>query len=713
MGRQRRTHIILAATGLICASGSAISDPATALNVVQVTATRDPEPVDQVPASISVVTGAQLRARGANDLRTALSLTAGVEGTPGGDSGPAGAVPALWGLREADAFLLVVDGVPWGGAFNPATPSIDLAGVERIEILRGAAPVMFGATSFVGVIHVIHFAAGESPSTISIGGGSYGSYGLAGSTNLPPLGDFRQSLAVNLEQRGYDSDRAAYSRYHALYRGATDLGSARFHLDADVSILPQAPAGNLLLRDGTVVHRELPIYANFNPANAGLDQQRYSLSAGLDGENSLGNWSASLAVTRTGDRLLRGFLRGRAFSDPPDAGVGDGLQADGYDQRRWITDLYFDAHATTDLSTALKLTYGVDYLYGTGSQRAANFGYCIDPGGRELSCPGARHDDELARSEDSRDFAGVYSQVEWMLSPVINVMAGLRLNHTSETASGRAVDNTGPVPVIVFEGTDKRAQSRLSGMLGATWRAWSAGSDELTVYADYRNSYKPLAIDFGPEAEVEVLEPETGSSYEAGARVRLAQGRLEIDTSAFHMDFRNGLTYADDGSGNFLRANGGEIRFEGIELEARYLWTEHLQVLANYANHDARFIRYTRDNGADASGNRFEMSPRHLGGVGLVYAASSGFGGSLVANYTGSRMLNKSNSVEAGGYGTFDASLNLSVGKYRIQLSAQNLTDRRDPVSESELSEAVTATGTAAYYRLPGRRLEFMVSFNL
>ena len=123
---------------------------ATPLPVVQVTATREAEPLELLAASVTVIGGDELRARGANDLRTALSLVAGVEGTPTGDGGPAGSVPALWGLREVDAFLLVIDGVPAGGAFNPLTPQVDLTGVERIEILRGAAPVMYGATSFNG-----------------------------------------------------------------------------------------------------------------------------------------------------------------------------------------------------------------------------------------------------------------------------------------------------------------------------------------------------------------------------------------------------------------------------------------------------------------------------------------------------------------------------------------------------------------------------------
>ena len=82
---------------------------------------------------------------------------------PGGDAGPASSVPSLWGLREFDAFLLVVDGVPAGGAFTPALASLDLSNVERIEVLKGGAPVNYGATSFVGVIQIIHYRAGPSP----------------------------------------------------------------------------------------------------------------------------------------------------------------------------------------------------------------------------------------------------------------------------------------------------------------------------------------------------------------------------------------------------------------------------------------------------------------------------------------------------------------------------------------------------------------------
>lgn len=682
-------------------AGGAADEP---LESVQVTATREPEPVGQVPASISIVTGDDLRARGANDLRTALSLVVGVEGTPGGDAGPAGSVPAIWGLREADAFLLVVDGIPWGGAFNPATPSLDLEGVERIEILRGPAPVMYGATSFSGVIHVIHYAPGATPTQLQAAGGSYGSFAAAATTALPTVGNYQQSLTVNLEGRGSADDRTRYERYHGLYRGLGEFGSSHWHVDADVSILPQRPAGNLLLLDGDDLHTNLPIHANYNPQGAKLNQQRYQLALGVDGDSALGAWSTKLAVTRTLDDVLRGFLRGDAFVDPPDAGVGDGLQADGYSQTVGITDLYFDGHFDLTISPQATLTYGADYLYGNGSQHAINFGYCINEAGDEYDCAGANHPDELVDSTDRRDFYGLYAQTDWKPAPRLDVLAGVRLNSTHESATGLAIDNTGAAPVIAFSGGGSQTHMRLSGLAGLRWSAWQSGTDALSLYFDYRNSYKPLAIDFGPEAEVELLQAETANSYEAGAKLQSLGGRLEAEASVFRMDFSNGLTYAYDSNGNFGRANGGKTRFEGFELEANYALTQAFQVTAHYAHHDAHYVDYVLDSGANASGLRVEMSPRELAGLGLRYAAG-GFDASLVGNYVGNRMLDPENTIVAGSYTTLDASLGYSFSRWRVLLNGYNLGNRRDPVAASELQEAVTVTGTQGFYRLPARAL--------
>ena len=161
---------------------------AETLDAVVVTATRIPEPADRVPAAISVVSGQELVARGATDMAAALSLVPGVEAPPGGDAGPSSAVASFWGLHEFDAFLLIVDGVPWGGVFNPSITTLSLNDIQRVEVLKGAAPVMYGATSFVGVVQAIHYPAGQAADAADLAYGSYGSVRGSASFVLPQLG---------------------------------------------------------------------------------------------------------------------------------------------------------------------------------------------------------------------------------------------------------------------------------------------------------------------------------------------------------------------------------------------------------------------------------------------------------------------------------------------------------------------------------------------
>src|SRR5262245_46251017 len=87
------------------ASASSARPPVTLQVDVQVTATRFGEPVEEVPGAISIVTGDELRARGATDLRTALALLPGVSVAPGGDAGPAAAVTSLLGVRAVRCTL--------------------------------------------------------------------------------------------------------------------------------------------------------------------------------------------------------------------------------------------------------------------------------------------------------------------------------------------------------------------------------------------------------------------------------------------------------------------------------------------------------------------------------------------------------------------------------------------------------------------------------
>ncbi|HZP11342.1 MAG TPA: TonB-dependent receptor [Nevskiaceae bacterium] len=682
----------------------------TELDQVQVTATREPELVDRVPASITVVSGNEIRARGANDLRTALELVAGIDGTPGGDSGPAGSVPAMWGWREQDNYLLVVDGIPWGGAFNPATPSVDLTDVERIEILRGAAPVMFGATSFSGVIHVIHFAAGESPTTISVGGGSYGSAFGSGNTSLPAMGPFKQSLAANIERRKFSVDREDYERYHLFYRGTADLGVGRLRIDGDISLVPQTPA-NVIFRNGAQLRTDiLPVDANHNPSDAKLDQDRYHLVVGFDSDVGVGQWSTSVAFTRTFDDIMRGFLRDYAPDTGAEAGdteKPDDFDADGFQQKRQITDVYFDTHLTSHIGDALVWTTGIEHFYGKGKQNAVNFGYFVSLDGQDAPAGADQHPDELVRSEDERNFTGLYTQIDWHVASNFDVVAGVRLNHTRERAQGQEIANDEDQMEVGELMTDSRTKTRVAGVVGASWTAYHQDKNRVTVYADYRNTYKPVAVDFGPEAEVELGAPETSASYEVGVKGVALDGKYEYDASVFMMDVENLLTFDDLGA----PIANGKARFQGAEYEGRFELAKDLKLALNYAYHDSRFKRLKVDPDTDVSNNRLELSPYNIAGAGLLYLPMQGFNAAVVGRYNGPTRLNKRNTAPHGGYSVLDASIGYNFGRVGLHVNGYNLTDRRDPVAESELAEVVS--GASSYFLMPARTIMGSISLAL
>ena len=275
---------------------------------VEVTTTRLPEDPQDVPSAVEVFNGDELRNRGYHDLRSALSFATGVEVAPGGDAGPASAVPDFWGLKELDAFLLVVDGVPWGGSFNPALTTLDLNDIERIEVVRGPAPVTYGATSFVGVIHVVHKDTAAKDKSLTVRGGSYGTFGFNFAAPIPLSGKWSSRLSVDAQREGFRDDRTNYRRGHALWRvGRKGNGANRAWFNFDMNWLNQDPASPRV-RDGKTLTPLVPVDTNNNPNGSFLNDHRFTGAAGFDRSVGSGTWSSTVSFSHSRQSALRGFL---------------------------------------------------------------------------------------------------------------------------------------------------------------------------------------------------------------------------------------------------------------------------------------------------------------------------------------------------------------------------------------------------------------------
>ena len=682
--------LLIATHGTRAAEGASLTPSDREPSVVTVTATRIPEPIDQIPATLSVVSGEELRARDAQDMASALSLVSGVEAPAGGDAGPSSAVPSFWGLHEFDAFLLVMDEVPWGGAFNPAITTLNLNDVQRIEVLKGAAPVMYGATSFVGVVHVLHYPAGQASNTADVALGSYGSVRGSAAFVLPEWDGYRHSFAADAEHLGFADDREKVSDGQLLYRGALKLGAGELRLDANVSIVRDVPPSPVI-REGTALTTRTPLNANFNPADAALDENKYQLAIGYSLPTSWGTWDTLASVSRSQVTDIRAFLH------PELTGA-----ADTQNQDRLILDDYFDTHLGAHIGSAT-LIAGADLLYGYGKQTTANgnSAYTVPLDGSVVPPPTTQLPvNEYGYVSDKRLFAGQYLQLDWKPAARWDLTAGIRLNETNESKS------TSDLTLPPFTPTEEYAAQNASRDLvrpaetvGISYRLWAEGADQAVLYADYRNAFKPSALDFGPDYQPAVLLPETAKMYEVGIRGEAADGRLSYQAEAFRLDFNN-LVVPDD-SGSLTNAAASQLK--GAELEARFALTDDLVVAANYAYHDAHFTQYQFFDGdtnayVNVAGKQLPLSPRHLASGGILYTPRQGFNSTLVVTYVGPRFLDEENVAQVGGYTKLDATLGYAIGHYQLSLEGTNLSNQRPPVSASEF-------GSESFYLLNARSL--------
>lgn len=684
--------VLAASPGLASAQTPQPSpSPAARSEYVEVTATRIPESPDEVPAPIEVITGQELEDRGATDLRSALALATGVDIAPGGDNGPAASVPEFWGLKEFDAFLLVVDGVPWGGAFNPALTTVDLHDVERIEVLRGAAPVMYGATSFVGVIQVVHKDAGGAARRASLSGGSYTSG--TGSLSTPfSWGGFSSTLAVDGGKNGFKDDRTAFRRGHALWRNSRALGSGRLRFDLDASLVDQDPASPTP-REGPALSTRVPLDSNHNPDGAFIDDRRFTLGTGYERPAMGGQWASTVSFSRGESHIFRGFLADLDASGANARGIRENIEQ---------TDLYVDTHVAWKATSGLRLVAGLDHLHGEGEAKGTDFDYFAPLDGSVA--PRVAEPTVLDFGVgDKREFSGLYGFAEWHPAASLRVDAGLRLNRTMEEREGEEGESRPPGEE---EEGHEVTHTKLSGSVGALWTAWQRDHDQLRLFANYRNTFKPAAIDFGIEEGGEeegegLLDPETAQSFEIGARARGLDGRCELDVSAFLMDFDN-LVMATSVNGVPALINGGTQRFKGVETALSLRLREGWSARATWSIHDARFRDFVQDfDGVPTqlADKRLEMSAHHLVSAGLRRVPQHGVLGLFEVGYVGSRFLNKRNTALADGYASVSAALGWRDTRWEARVRGTNLGDRRDPVAESEL-------GDAQYYRLHPRRVD-------
>ena len=188
------------------ASLSPVSDAEEPLTIV-ITTSRTPIPFEDALADLTVINEKAITESGAASLPDLLSRQPGIEIARYGGSGAAAGL-FLRGANSGQT-LVLIDGVRTA-SLSTGTSSLEaipLAAIERIEILRGAASMLYGADALGGVIQIFTKKASSKPLSLAaeVACGTY--HACTGNTQVSGIhGLFRWAVGAGAEySRGFNA----------------------------------------------------------------------------------------------------------------------------------------------------------------------------------------------------------------------------------------------------------------------------------------------------------------------------------------------------------------------------------------------------------------------------------------------------------------------------------------------------------------------------
>ncbi|HLN79716.1 MAG TPA: TonB-dependent receptor, partial [Thermoanaerobaculia bacterium] len=608
----------------------------------------------------------------------------------------------LWGLKEFDALLVMVDGVPVGGPFNPSLSQIEVEDIDRIEIVKGPQGTLYGVSAFAGMIQVFTKSAAHG-TDVRLSGGSF-STGRVYASHSAAIGGANLRVFGSIERADGWQDRTDYKDDRSGFRLDTPVsGSGRLSVIFDLLRNTQFFGSPIPVQGG----EPLPgfrIDRNYAVGGARLDHRVYSLTT---------NWKQPLSDSLLLENVL-GITRDNQISIRSFVGEVDDNEAtaEGVSLKPRETDVFEDLHLTANFSGAGRhrlvagtaLTWGRTTAVGTGFDIELQIEPVEVPDFSDT--PAGDH-----RSfSDRRTFLGLYVNDEWTPLRFLTLSGGARYDHVSERLRAQAQEVGAPEVEV---SRDEISEGQWSGGLSALGRVVSDRSgalNEANIYVAAKSAFKPAAPNLTEAEDAEILEPERTRSGEVGLKTRWFDRQLVFDVSLFHMIFKNLVVSNVGPDGNPRLINAGSERFQGLELTLAYRPTAlaGLSFIGGYAHHDARFIRFSFLNAEGAlsvvDGKRLELAPRDLWNTTLEYKSRRGPTAFFALRHQNRRPLNRRNVDYTDSFFESDAGAGWDFPWGRISVVGRNLGDSRHYVAESEI-------GDSQFYVAAPRRFNAEVAF--
>ncbi|WP_138501638.1 TonB-dependent receptor [Nostoc sp. PA-18-2419] len=617
------------------------------------TATKTDTPLRDIPQSIQVIPTQVLQDQQARNLAEAVR---NVPGVAQGDNSPTRGSFEIPLIRGFDS-----RGDIQRNGLRDTTyefQGFDTAGLERVEVLKGPASVLYGQGSLGGVInYVTKQPLSEPYAAVEASAGSFnfyrGAIDLSGPLNPSKTVLYRLNLAGQTTESFLDFyDQQRYFVAPVVSWQISDRTKVAF--SGEYQVRPQKFGQIGIPAEGSVLpnpNGTIPRDRNISEPYATIDTS--ALRFGYDLEHRFSsNWQLRNAFGFSSFQRYKVWVYSTALEDD-ERTLDRNYQAGRDDLRSYNVDTYVVGKFATG-SIRHQLVTGVNFTKFTNDVnntfRPIAALDLFDPVYGSQPGPITRR----AESFSSSDALGIYVQDQVTLADNLKLVLGGRFDTFSEKDEDR-LNNT----------EETFSDDAFSPRVGLVYQPIPA----ISLYANYSRSFTPNT---GTAFDGSTFQPERGTSYEVGIKGDIGN-RLSATLAYYDLTRSNVLT--TDPQNPDYSIQTGEQGSKGVELSLAGEILPGWNIITGYAYTDATI---TKDNDLPV-GNLLNNVPKHRFNLWTKYEIQSGgfkgFGFGLGLFYVGERQGDLENTFTLPSYFLTEAAIFYKRDRLRAAVNFKNLFD--------------------------------------
>ncbi len=489
--------------------------------------------------------------------------------------------------------------------------SPDLALVERVEVLRGAAGLLQGAGSPGGAVNLVRKRPREAfGATVSASVGSWDTWRLEGdiTSKLSQDGRVRGRAVAMTEERGSYIDYVGSNKQLAYGVLEWDMTrSTTFSLGASWQRIDELPSSDGLPRYSTGEHLFLPrstfLGADWNWRTFETSQIFIDLDQRI-GES----WKAKVSFsTLDSARASKVAYSNGALNPATQTGVLSRWGDNRNDSQQWGLEASIGGPFSL-LGRQHELQAGLSFREEERTQRnVTGIIGPLDPTAWDPAAVAQPVSPAYSlRNEFDYKQRGYWGVGRFSLADPVKLILGGRVSTWKD--DGQTVGPHASAPRASFKVTD-----RFTPFAGLVWdlnRQWSA-------YASYADVFKVQAL---RDRNGDLLPPLVGSNIELGIKGDLADGALTTSFALFRIDQENRPQQDPDFPCATFPTNcyvaEGKVRSQGFEAQVAGQVAVGWQMSAGYTYNQTEYLKEERSNAGAITGAQGQsvstFTPRNI-----------------------------------------------------------------------------------------------------